>query len=236
MKKRQVHEFALYVKQLPAESKELTITDKGMVHRITHVLRLGVAESVILFNQQHHIRFTLTKSSKNQVTGTTDALQNNTFYKPAVTLILPVLKKDALEAAVYGAVECGVTTIQLVTTQKVQRKWGAAKECERLERIVIAAAEQSKCFAFANIVGPVSLQDALQKCEGTQLLFADPAGKSLQKITQDCAVLVGPEGDLTESEKELVKTAGAEFFKLTPTVLRAQQAAVLSVGVLRTLF
>ena len=49
------------------------------------------------------------------------------------------------------------------------------------------------------------------------------------------SIFLGPEGGLTEKELDELKQAQVTFFKLTPTILRARQAAILSVGFLRSL-
>lgn len=229
----QSHEFALYIEKLPTDNAKVILTEPLLVRRIGSILRLKPNEQLLLFDKTAHQQFTLSEVTSKHITGTVGERKTNSVYKPAITLLLPILKRDALESAIYGAVECGVTNIQLITTQKVQRKWGGQKEFDRLQRIIIAAAEQSKCFSFATLLDPVSLETALDTYKNLPLLFADPAGALLQAPKKDCAVLVGPEGDLTVSEKELVKKAGATLFKLTPTILRAEQAVVLSVGSIR---
>lgn len=233
MNKNDQHEFALYYSELK-QTKELTFLDHDLVSRIGSVLRLKSGESVILFNQHYHALFLLKEVSHKKVSGTLGQLQINTQYEPHITLLLPVLKREALENAVYGAVESGVSEIQLVLTQKVQRKW-QPKDLERLNRIIIAAAEQSKCFAAASLYEPIQLEAALEKYQHQKLYFADPAGIELQKVENDCSVLIGPEGDLTESEKEQLKKYNPQFFKLTPTILRAQLAAVVSVAIIRSI-
>jgi len=47
--------------------------------------------------------------------------------------------------------------------------------------------------------------------------------------------MIGPEGDLTAQEKELLKERGVQFLRLTPTILRAQQAVVVAMGIFRSL-
>ena len=47
---------------------------------------------------------------------------------------------------------------------------------------------------------------------------------------------VGPEGDLTQEEKDYLKQQGFVFCRLTPTVLRARQAVALGLGILRSYF
>lgn len=227
------HIFALYYPELSNNPKIITITDKLLVDRISKVLRLQIGQMCVLFNQQIHAQYLITEITAKTITGQLQLVQKNIMYQPAITLLLPVLKREALEAAIYGAVEVGVSEIQLLLTQKVQRKWGGQKELERLQRIVIAAAEQAKCYRFASIHEPIGLEQALQKYQNKKLLFADPEGKQFEPVTQDCAVLVGPEGDLSLQEKELLVKHQVALFKLTPTILRACQAAVMSVVLLR---
>lgn len=236
MKKKQnnVHEFALFFAALAETKDTFTIKDSDTVQRITNVLRLKPGGVVILFNKTHHAQFTCSLFSRKEVSGTLSALQKNKKVTPHITVLLPLLKRDALESAVYGLTECGGNSVQLITTEKVQRKWQGQKELERLQRIIISAAEQSKHFSFPNILAPINLQEAVQKLEGIPLLFADTKGKKLPPLTsQKIVLLVGPEGDLSASEKEFITQKNALFFKLTPTILRAQQAAIIALSLLR---
>jgi 16S rRNA (uracil1498-N3)-methyltransferase len=150
------------------------------------------------------------------------------------------LKKQALEEAVYGLVECGVSSIYLLDTDKVQRDWGGDKEYERLYKICIAAAEQSKNYAMPQIHKPISLNEFIKQHAAYTKLFFDPAGASIMATISDrkhenICCIVGPEGDLTESEKDLLRTQQFNFCHLTPTILRAQQAVVVAVGALRSI-
>jgi RsmE family RNA methyltransferase len=54
--------------------------------------------------------------------------------------------------------------------------------------------------------------------------------------TIDVQVISGPEGGLTEIEKELLQTMGARVCALTPTILRAWAAVSVGAGFLRTWF
>jgi 16S rRNA U1498 N3-methylase RsmE len=48
-------------------------------------------------------------------------------------------------------------------------------------------------------------------------------------------LLVGPEGDLTLEEKEIVRANKFIFCALTPTIMRAVQATGLAAGFVRSL-
>ena len=230
------HEFALFYKDL-VESENLIITDQDVCHRIMHVLRKKEGDDLVLFNKDHHGVFTLKELNSKKIAGILKDFQKNQTYTPHIKLFLPVLKKEALSEAVYRAVECGVSEIQLVMTEKVQRKWQGTKELERLQRVVVAAAEQSKHFLVPNICEPISFSDALNNPGVEQLLCADPEGESVRKVVQgkSIGIFLGPEAGLTQKELDELKNSEAFFFKLTPTILRAQQAASLSVAFLRSL-
>jgi 16S rRNA (uracil1498-N3)-methyltransferase len=246
MKRRgSAHEFALYVSDIPSVELKvgagIEFHEPEFVHRVSRVLRLDVDDNIILFNAEYHLSVVIKKISKNVILVELESIGHNKFFKPYITLLLPLLKREALEQAIYSAVELGVNKIQLLVTQKVQRNW-QAKELERLKHIMIAAAEQSKCFAIPEIVEPVPLLDVPLS---DYTVFFDPEGEALvdvltkdfhKKQIESLTVVVGPEGDLTESEKFYLQKQQALFVRLTPTILRAQQAVALGVGILRSFF
>ncbi len=246
MKRRgSAHEFALYVSAFPrVELKPgavLELHEPEFVHRVSRVLRLDIDDEVVLFNVEYHLSVVIKKISKGAVWVEIESVGNNRQYKPSITLLLPLLKREALEQAIYSAVELGVTKIQLIITEKVQRHW-QAKEFERLQHIMIAAAEQSKYYAIPQLLEPVPLLDIT--LHGSSIFF-DPEGEAIADIlvtnfhknqAESMTVIIGPEGDLTEAEKFYLQKQQALFVRLTPTILRAQQAVALGVGILRSFF
>ena len=243
------HQFALYASTITSlvsaltHGQSFTITDSDLIHRMITILRLTVGESLVLFDQKTQAKVTITNTVKNKsVQVTLDGKQSNHSYQPQLTFLLPLLKKEALETALYSLTEVGVNQIQLLTTQKSQQKW-TPKEHERAHKIIIAAAEQSKNFAFPALLAPISIAQLPASKDHEHKLFFDPAGKTLASCLQNIQELksgniilaIGPEGDLTVEEKEKMKAAGFIFCSLTPTILRACQAAALSAGVIRSI-
>lgn len=241
------HEFAVYWADLPATvgSAEQVIADKELVSRLSCVLRLKVGERCVVFNEQAHAHGELVSfDGTKRCTVRIFAYQKNVPLAPHVTVLLPLLKREDLHQAIYELAACGVNAIQLVHTEKVQAPWRSEKELDRLQRLVIAAAEQSKHFAMPVVHEPVSLADALMRVNKDAVkLFADPAGKTLLEVMTQIdqqhpahlVVLVGPEGDLTAAEKKLLVQHQFIFSQLTRTVLRAHQAIALLVGAVRSL-
>lgn len=232
------HEFALYCPVIPSDPA-FALHDKDLVHRIVNVLRLNVGDRFILFNRDLHISVSIIGVKKNSIDVSVLQKGVNTILQPAIHFLLPILKKDALSAAIYSMVELGANSIQLVMTQKVQRHW-VAQELERLKKVAIAAAEQSKNFAFPAIVSPCNLKQALAKIPQDAIkIFFDPQAPTVIgmqdaiKAATSIVLMIGPEGDLTEQEKIILRNQQVRFCALTPTVLRAEQAAAVGLGIVR---
>lgn len=243
------HQFAFYWQELSEKSlrqnETVTLKNSELFHRFVHILRLKTDETCIFFDAHKNIEVTIKSfDKKNMITFLIDAIKENVQLKPHITFLLPLLKREAFEHAIYSLVELGANEIQLVMTEKTQRKWGGAKELERLQRIMIAAAEQSKNFAMPTIHEPQELARILPELkQSCKKIFFDAQGvvaynffKELKKEpVENLIALIGPEGDLTLQEKRNLQQYNVLFCRLTPTVLRAEQAVVVGMGIMRSL-
>lgn len=246
------HLFAIYFPLLTntvsdsSNRQLLIINDPAVCHRLQHVLRLDIHDRCILFDREKNVTIEITELTKKYIGILIVEIQKNKQLTPAIFCMLPLLKREALETAVDALTQLGATTIQLLITQKVQRSWQGPKELERLQRIIIAAAEQSKNFAFPQLNPPILLNDFLNTytTDKTSSIFFDAQGtdafsliSNLKSITLNTvSLMIGPEGDLTQQEKQLLKEDhGFNRIALTPTILRAEQALSLGVGMIRTL-
>ena len=252
------HEFALYSKEFSqalAEKKtQLTLTDTTLIHRLQHVLRAGKGEVVMLFDDAVHAPCTIIDYPKNKAIVAIGKLTKNIPVLPKLTVILPLLKREALDELVYACRELGVSHIYFVSTDKSSRHSLSASERERLERVSISAAEQSKnfspCLFLNELPHPLkdtplpTLTDLLETHAASPAftqalkLYADPAGLLWQQIiattpTDDKSfiICVGPEGDMSDREKLALREHGFVFCQLGSTILRAQQAATLLIGI-----
>jgi 16S rRNA (uracil1498-N3)-methyltransferase len=247
---RSSHEFALYYPTLGrhadvATGMELVITDPDIVHRILRILRMTVGQECILFDERTNVVAVIEELfGKKKIHMRIKHAESNQVLTPHITVLLPLLKRDECDAAIYSLAELGVNDIQLVMTEKVQRKWGGAKELERLERVVISAAEQSKQFVMPIVHEPEDLSKILANLSpDVRKIFFHPAGMAILEILQVFAktksshlvLLVGPEGDMSRTEQVLIQDFGFTASALTPTVLRAQHAIFLGAGIVRSM-
>jgi 16S rRNA (uracil1498-N3)-methyltransferase len=249
---KEKHEFALFVESLSSliqrtiPGQEFIISDEKLFHRIMTVLRLRIDDSCVVFDQKIHALCTITAlSGKKQIHMIMQSKQLTTALRPNITFLLPLLKRDDYEGALYSLAEIGVNTIQLVSTQKTHTSWSDERDGDRARRILIAAAEQSKNYAIPELKAPIALDKALQTMSnGLTKVFFDPLGErffSVMSALYDnqpdhIVLLIGPEGDLSSEEKKIVKEKGFIFCALTPTIVRAVQAAALGAGLVRSLF
>ena len=253
--RKEKHEFALCVESLyllvqkKGSGSSVIFSDDKLFHRIVTVLRLRIGDTCVFFDREIFIIATIMAFvGKKHIHVTIQSVQSTTALRPKVTFLLPLLKRDDLESALYGLTEVGINTIQLIFTQKTGNQWSQDRDSERIQRIVIAAAEQSKNFAYPHVKAPISLQAALKEYgdddgDATAKIFFDPEGRKIfdvmgelhGKQPEHVLLLVGPEGDLNLEEKKMVQANNFIFCALTPTIMRAMQAAAFAAGFVRSL-
>lgn len=231
------HQFACFLSHLVKNNKNVpfSIEDEGILHRLKNVLRLEQGESIMLFNRDLQATFEIREFLKKSIQGTLSAcLPHEQKNSRKVTVFLPLLKKEHLQEALYGLCEVGVFAIQLVHVQKAHIKIWSPKDHEKAEKTIISAAEQSKNFTYPVLLAPITLDKALAQSDNKQVrIMLDAQGESVfslhENIERDekVSLFVGPEADFADKEKELLLKAGVTSCKLTQTILRAYQAAIV---------
>ena len=244
------HEFAIHIPNLSeialkaGKANKIVLKDKNLTHRLFSVLRFSDGDELVFFDNSKHAHVKIISWHKNgEIVLDILHVKDNITLTPTVTWLLPILKRTALEEALHSLCEVGINQIQLVITEKSQHSNLDAKHLERLNSIIISAAEQSKNFNYPEILAPIKLVDIEKKdfvLKDQKKIYFDPLGKSCLELLSNkgdkqgnLIAMCGPEADLTDSEKEFLKTMGFEFFALTKTVLRASQAVSIASGLLR---
>lgn len=247
------HKFAIYLEDLSAKTKnletneQLAFKDKDIWHRITNVLRLSENEIFELFDEKINIECKLLKESFSKSGNLFLLIVNkkeNALIKPKITLYLGLTRKEAFEASIYYACQMGVEIVQPLLTKKVQRKFGGDIEMQRLKRICIAAAEQSKNFILPLIKNPIAIDklNTNNEKEDNLKLYCHIDGDNLfstlseinKKNFQRISIAAGPEGDFTEEECQILKSNGFRATLLTPTILRSEDAVCVALGSIRS--
>ena len=231
------HQFACFVPHLVKNNKNIpfSLEDESIIHRLKNVLRLEPGESIMLFNRDLQATFEIREFLKKSIQGTLSACQpHEQKSSRKVTVFLPLLKKEHLQEALYGLCEVGVYAIQLMHVHKAHVKIWSPKDHEKAEKTLIAAAEQSKNFTYPLLLQPIALEIAVAQSEGRHVkIMLDAQGESIFSLHENIekeesvSLFVGPEADFSDKEKELLLKSGVTSCKLTQTILRAYQAAIV---------
>ncbi|MCC5810078.1 MAG: 16S rRNA (uracil(1498)-N(3))-methyltransferase [Ectothiorhodospiraceae bacterium] len=163
----------------------------------------------------------------------------------SVTLVQGVSKGDRMDWTIQKAVELGVTRIVPVFTERSVVNLNG----DRLEKklghwrgVIRSACEQCGRNRVPELADAVPLQQS-ERALGVQglRLLADPAGgRSLNAFTRPAgvsiALLVGPEGGLSDAELEWARDRGYQPLLLGPRVLRTETAGVTALAGLQALW
>lgn len=239
--KQNKHTFAVFYNELQKEQL-ITITEKNIINRIANVLRLVIDEQIILFNHKVNITGIIESIDKKSIRVRVIESMVNVPLTPAVHLYVGLLKKESFEEVLYTATELGATSITPIISSKIHKNWWDKKFLERLHAIIIAAAEQSKNYQMPQLNDPLKFNDFITSAAAFETkLFFEPSGKNVidmlgSKHSKQLHVVIGPEGDFSDEEKQQLKDAGFMLYALTPTILRSVQAVAVGLGVIRSLF
>jgi 16S rRNA (uracil1498-N3)-methyltransferase len=167
----------------------------------------------------------------------------DTFELPAVTftLVQAVAKGDRDELAVQAATELGTSKVVPWQADRSISKWDGKEEKnrERWQQIVDEAAKQALRPWFppvTQVQSSKSLATQIAESAGTFLVLDPTAVMSLNQVelssAGEVALIVGPEGGITEAELALFETAGAKRVHLGSGILRTSTAGMAAISVL----
>ncbi len=122
----------------------------------------------------------------------------------------------------------GVDRITPVMTTRTER---AKLRVDRLDRVAISAMKQSLRHWLPMIDEPIALDELLQQPLPAQRYFGWCEGEHDALMARyrpgtDALVLIGPEGDLTHTEAELLRAHGFTAVSLGQARLRTETAAL----------
>jgi 16S rRNA (uracil1498-N3)-methyltransferase len=161
----------------------------------------------------------------------------------AITLLPALFKFDRFEWLVEKATELGVAVIQPWEAVRTERglAQAASKRLARWRKIALESSQQSRRARLPGIEPVIKLAAALQTAADVHLLLdEDPAAPPILGVlptdrapTSRIALLLGPEGGFTDSERAEAIAAQWLSCALGPTILRAETAAVAALAILR---
>lgn len=220
--------------------------EKAQVHYALNVLRLKHQRPVELFDGQGaQAQAQLHVIDRRHAEVEITAIDTINRESPLHTVLLQGISKgDRMDFTIQKATELGITTIQPLFTEHCDVKLTADKQLKRQQQwqdIAISACEQSNRNHLPTILPPITFADWLASAEHTQGLVLEPtATRSLKQLPpptcDPLAILIGPEGGLSEEEVALACEKGLQPIRLGPRILRTETAGLVILSALQTLW
>ena len=228
-----------YIEADLAVDTQIELTET-VFHHWCKVLRAQVGDQATLFNGQggeYHVELTEVAKKSATVQVLTFNPANRT---PAIrTLLGQVMSKgDRMDYAIQKAVELGVSEIQLLTSERCEMRLKYDRDQKKLDHwqgIAIAACEQCGMNIVPKILAPLSLEKWLaSELPATKLVLAPNKDEtdSLTQASQNIALLIGPEGGLSEAEIQAANEVGFMNWCIGERVLRTETAPVVALSIL----
>jgi len=218
------------------ESLSLNLTatlDKLQSHYVSKVMRIKENEVFSLFNSGGEWEAKILGISKSIVEfNVTKQLRQKENLKELWLAFSPI-KSNYFNFMMQKATELGVTKfLPIIFDRTIVRKINK----ERLEKVIIEAAEQSNRINVPKIEEPQKLKNFLSN--DMDLIFTDLNTSNtkidLKKLTtKPTCVIIGPEGDFSEEEREkILKFKGVQPIKINENILRSETAVISALSII----
>ena len=219
-----------------SKSLSLNLTDKldkSQSHYVSKVMRLKEKEVFSLFNSSGEWEAKISNITKSLVEfNVTKQLRHKENTKDLWLAFSPI-KSNYFNFMIQKATELGVTKfLPIIFERTIVRKINK----ERLEKVVIEAAEQSNRITVPSIEDPQKLKSFLNN--DMDLIFTDLNTANtkidLTKFTnKPTCVIIGPEGDFSEQEREeILKFNGVQSVKINENILRSETAVISALSII----
>jgi 16S rRNA (uracil1498-N3)-methyltransferase len=224
--------------QLIAGTSHFNLSEQSAKHCV-QVLRMKEGDRLDLTNGQGLLaEATLMSASKKNASVT--IINEILTPAPAQKIILGIsLLKNAvrLEWLFEKATEMGIySLVPLVCERTIHERY----KMERMQNIVQSAMIQSKQTYLPHLHAPLNFTDFLVQHESSTAIkfiaHCEPGEKkSIKEIspTDDCILLIGPEGDFAPIEIEKAVTQNYTPIHLGNTRLRTETAGIFALSVLK---
>lgn len=157
---------------------------------------------------------------------------------PSLVVIQGLAKGYKVDLVIQKVVEIGVDEVVIFVAGRSVPRWDERKSAAMKQRwagIAIEAAKQSHRVWLPRVVGPVGIDEAAEKLSACEVkVIADPKGDSTLKHALKrqpnpaaVAMVVGPEGGLTDQELAIFEAKGGSRVSLGGSILRTETGALV---------
>lgn len=215
------------------------VLDATAAHYVTHVLRLAAGALVEATDARGLlVRGVLEWPGGVATLSAIEAVRTESAVAECV-VVAALVKQNRWEALLEKACELGATRIIPLEAERCVVKVEGRSEAkvERWQRICDETAKQCLRLDVPRVEPPVRLGAALERVWGCTLLQFDEKSRlaawSTAPVEGPIALFTGPEGGLSEPEKEQLRRQGALTLGLGRHLLRAETAVTAALAAVR---
>ena len=210
--------------------------NKSQSHYLTKVMRIKAGENFSLFNSNGEWMAKITEISKGIAEFIVIEKLRHKDITKEIWLAFSPIKSNYFNFMIQKATELGVTRfIPIIFDRTIVRKINK----ERLEKIIIEATEQSNRINIPTLEKPQNLKKFLSNnLKKIDLVFTDlnTTKKKLEinkEANKPLCAIVGPEGDFTEKERELILNfKSVKSININQNILRAETATISIISII----
>tara|TARA_B100000287_G_C20454066_1_gene710697 strand:+ start:18 stop:731 length:714 start_codon:yes stop_codon:yes gene_type:complete len=211
-----------------------SLLSKEHTHYVANVMRLKRGSNINFFNKEGEWLSEIIFLEKNRVEVKFLNKIKDSIKTANIELAICLVKKNPMETILQKATELGVSKIIPIISERTEIK---ELNHDRAKKIVIEATEQSNQLTPPEISKIMKLKDFIINLDNsTQLFFADVNSK--KNLKQDDvkasnikSILIGPEGDFSPSERELIlSNANTTPFSISKNILRSDTAVISAIS------
>lgn len=221
------------------------------VKHIYKVLRISEGEKVTLNNCEgvEYLGKVMSVSKQEVLVAILEKLEVNNESDIKIYLFQGLPKSQKMDLIVQKGTELGITEFIPVITNRVDVKLkGEFKKIDRLKKIALEAAKQSKRSIIPSVLEPIEFEEVLDKIKSLDLLIVPYENANnfgiktlmnelrIENMVDDIknvGIFVGPEGGIEESEVERLKDKGARIVTLGKRILRTETAGFVAASLIQ---
>lgn len=233
----------IYTPEVLTKQGTIELDSQASIHLIK-VLRLKESDELRLFNgdgNEYLARISVAGKKNAQVV-IDEILSSDSKISFPLHLGQVVSKGDRMDFTIQKATELGITDITPLWSERCDVRLKGErleKKMEHWRKVAISACEQSGRNHIPTIHPALSYDEWAKTVESdTKLVLHTRDQKNLSdiKVPQSVALLVGPEGGITDQEIEFCIQQGFTGLTLGPRILRTETAALAALSVLQYLW
>ena len=210
---------------------------KDQMHYVKDVMRLKTGDRLSVFNTQGEWNAIVETYEKNGARIKILKKVRDRGNETNVWLAFSPIKQNPLNFLIQKGTELGIQKFIPILSERTIVK---GINVERIKKIIVEASEQSNRISIPEIENLEPLKNFLYKFpKNGYLIFCDINCKQsnlkdilTKKIQGPVCILIGPEGDFSESERQLIiERRGIISLSLANNILKAETAAIAAVTI-----